>query len=144
MIKGLRKVLFRKGLLRNLRVKKEQAENLLFLKNLRSLDSAGLQAIGADMHSLGAAIHFALYVLDIRFPHCIGSSMRMADIITEKYALTTNITLSHFDTSSTPAYWLYAWNLFTLMYNIRKRMENQVKISFFIFIFIIPFLWESC
>ena len=52
------------------------------------------------MQSLGSAVHFALYPLDIRFPHCIGLSIRMAYIMTELNALPTNITLSHFDTSS--------------------------------------------
>ncbi len=53
------------------------------------------------MHSLGSAIHLALYALNIGVPDCIASSMRMADIITEMYALAANITLSHLNTSLT-------------------------------------------
>ncbi len=72
--------------------------------DLSSLYSAGSQTPGTDMHSLRAAAYFAPYSFDIRAPDCIASSMRMAYIITEMNALATNITLSHFDTSSTPAY----------------------------------------
>ncbi len=53
------------------------------------------------MHTLGTAIHLALYTLNIGVPDCIASSMRMADIITEMYALAANITLSHLNTSLT-------------------------------------------
>lgn len=73
----------------------------MFFVTSSSLYTAGFQAACADMHSLGTAVDLALYALDIRLPNCIGSSMRMAHIITELNALSANITLSHFDTSST-------------------------------------------
>ena len=68
--------------------------------HLSSFDSSGLQAACADMHPLGTAVDFALYPFDIRFPYCIGLSIRMAYIMTELNAFPTNITLSHLDTSS--------------------------------------------
>ncbi len=69
--------------------------------DLCTLYSAASEASGANMHSLGSAIHLALYALNIGVPDCIASSMRMADIITEMYALAANITLSHLNTSLT-------------------------------------------
>jgi hypothetical protein len=53
------------------------------------------------MHSLSTTVNLAFYTLDIRVPNCVASSMRMAYVITKMNALTTNITLSHFYTSST-------------------------------------------
>lgn len=70
------------------------------MSDLSSFHSAGLQAAGADMHSLGTAVYLALYTSDIGIPDSVGSSMRMAYIVTEMNALATNITLSHLDTSS--------------------------------------------
>ena len=52
------------------------------------------------MHSLGTAVYLALYVSDIGIPDSVGSSMRMAYIVSEMNALATNITFSHLDTSS--------------------------------------------
>ena len=71
---------------------------------LRSLNFTGSETACTYMHSLGRTVHLALNSLDICFPHCVGLSIRMAYIMTEKNALATNITLSHFDTSSTPRY----------------------------------------
>ena len=84
--------------------KKGRLKTCLFgINSLCSFNPAGFQTIGTDVHSLSAAVNFALNSLDIGFPHCVGLSMRMAYVITKKNALTTNITFSHFDTSSTPA-----------------------------------------
>ena len=51
------------------------------------------------MHSLGTAVYLTFYGLYVRVPNRIASSMRMAHIVTEMYALAANITLSHLDTS---------------------------------------------
>lgn len=51
------------------------------------------------MKSLGSAIYCALYASDIGIPDMIGSSMRMADIISKMNAFSANITLSHLYTS---------------------------------------------
>lgn len=59
------------------------------------------------MQLLGSAIYHAFHILDVGIPYCIASSMRMAYVITEMNALTTNITLSHLDTSSTLSCFLY-------------------------------------
>ena len=56
------------------------------------------------MHSLGRAVYFAFYSLDIGLTDCIGSFMRMAYIVPEVNTLAANITLCHLDTSSIPAY----------------------------------------
>ena len=52
------------------------------------------------MHSLRTAVDLAFYASDIGIPDSVGSSMRMAYVVTEMNALTTNITFSHLDTSS--------------------------------------------
>lgn len=96
------------------------------------------------MHSLGSAIYLAPYSLDVRFPHRIGFFIGMAYIVTKEDALTTNITLSHLATSSTPAC-PYACILFTTLIYYQKYMEKASKKNLFlIFAFIIPFFWESC
>ncbi len=51
------------------------------------------------MHSLGTAVHLALYATDVGIPDSVASSMRMADIVTKMYAFAANITLSHTNTS---------------------------------------------
>ena len=51
------------------------------------------------MHSFRTTVNFAFYTSDIGIPDSVGSSMRMAYVITEMNALTTNITLCHDDTS---------------------------------------------
>ena len=71
------------------------------LTRLSSLNLAGTQTACAYMHSLSAAVDLALYTLYIRVPNCVASSMRMAYIVTKMNAFSTNITLSHIDTSST-------------------------------------------
>ena len=52
------------------------------------------------MHSLGTTVNIAFYASDVGIPHSVGSSMRMAYVVTKMNALTTNITFSHLDTSS--------------------------------------------
>ncbi len=76
-------------------------------KALSSFDFAGSQATGTNMQPLCSAVYLALNALYIGVPDCVASSMRMAYIITEMNALATNITLSHFDTSSTLKYLLF-------------------------------------
>lgn len=71
---------------------------------LSPFNQPGLKAACADMQPFITAIHLALYPLDIGFPNCVGSSIRMAYIVTEMNALATNITFSHLDTSSISAY----------------------------------------
>ena len=66
---------------------------------LCALHSAGSLAACADMQLLASSIPLAFYVLNVGFPNSVGSSMRMADVVTEVSALTTNITFSHFRTS---------------------------------------------
>jgi predicted ABC-type sugar transport system permease subunit len=51
------------------------------------------------MQPLVSAIHLAFYILNVGIPDSVGSSMRMADVISEMSALTTNITFSHLRTS---------------------------------------------
>lgn len=71
---------------------------------LSPFNQPGLKTACADMKPLVTAIHFTLNSLDIGLPNCVGSSMRMAYIVTEMNSLATNITFSHLDTSSTPAH----------------------------------------
>ena len=56
------------------------------------------------MHSLCSTVHLTFNALNIRVPDRVASSMRMAYVVAEMNAFTTNITFSHFDTSSTSAY----------------------------------------
>lgn len=85
--------------------KKKQAFDLLFYFHLLgSFNQPGPQAACTNMQPLVTAIHFTFYFLDIGLPNRVGSSMRMAYIVTKMNSLATNITFSHLDTSSTPAY----------------------------------------
>jgi hypothetical protein len=90
------------------------------------------------MHSLSAAVYLAFYSFDIRVPDCIASSMRMAYIVTEMNALSTNITLSHIDTSSPFS------KLITLIYYQKNIGKASKKILFYFFVFNISFFRESC
>lgn len=67
--------------------------------NLCALYSAGSQTASAHMQPLVSAIHLAFYILNVGIPDSVGSSMRMADVISEMSAPTTNITFSHLRTS---------------------------------------------
>lgn len=98
------------------------------------------------MHSLRSTVYFAFHSFDIGFPHRIGFSIGMAYIVTKEDALTTNITLSHFATSSTPAcpYACILLSYTTLIY-YQKYMEKASKKNLFLILtFNIPFFWESC
>ena len=59
----------------------------------------GSKAACAYMHSLCETVNLNGYVLNVRIPNSVRSSMRMAYVVSEMYALATNITFSHFDTS---------------------------------------------
>ena len=48
------------------------------------------------MHRLRSAVYFNLNGLHVRFPHLIGSSMRMTHVITEMNTFFTDIALCHF------------------------------------------------
>ena len=69
------------------------------IRSDRTLDLAGSQAAGADMHSLLSAVDVHSNLLDIGIPDSVGSSMRMADVVAEMSALATDITFSHLNTS---------------------------------------------
>lgn len=64
--------------------------------------------------------------------------MRMAYIVTEMNALSTNITLSHIDTSSPFS------KLITLIYYQKNIGKASKKILFYFFVFNISFFRESC
>jgi hypothetical protein len=88
--------------------KKKHKENLMLFKyhflndRIRGLSSfyfVGFQAFCAYVHSFDCAIHIAFYSFDVGLPNVVGSSMRMAYVISKMNALTTNITFSHLYTS---------------------------------------------
>ena len=93
------------------------------------------------MHSLGTAVHLALYVLNVRVPDRIASSMRMAYIVTKMNALAANITLSHLDTSSTYPFCKIPGNMpATLIYYQKYAEKASGKKSFFLFLLLLfPF-----
>lgn len=70
-----------------------------FVIELCSFYGTGTQTSCADMHSFCSSVNFAFYILDIRTPNFIGSSMGMAYVVTEMNAFATNITFSHLRTS---------------------------------------------
>ena len=65
---------------------------------LCALYCAALQAGSANMQTLRRTAHLAFYVLYICIPHMVGSSVRVADIVSEMCTLTTNITSCHLST----------------------------------------------
>ena len=67
---------------------------------LCSFNSAGFQARSTYMKSFGSSVYRTFYVFNIGIPNSVWSSMRMAYVVTEMNAFTTNITFSHLDTSS--------------------------------------------
>lgn len=67
--------------------------------NLCALYSAGSQTASAHMQPLVSAIHLAFYILNVGIPDSVGSSMRMADILTEMRALAANAAFCHNCTS---------------------------------------------
>ena len=60
-----------------------------------ALDLAGSKAAGADVHSLLSAAYVHSNLLDIGIPDSVGSSMRMADVISEMSAFAADITFRH-------------------------------------------------
>ena len=55
----------------------------------------GLQAVCAYVKRGGRSVHDSLHGLDVGLPNAVGSSMRMAHLVSEMSRLLTNITLSH-------------------------------------------------
>lgn len=95
------------------------------------------------MHSLSRAVNLTLYSLDIRFPHCVGLSIRMADIMTEKNAFATNITLSHFDTSLTQRNLTLVFCSQLFLY-YQKFTEKASKKNLFLILYLLfPFLGKT-
>ena len=60
-----------------------------------SFNSAGTQAGSANIHLMNAVPGLNANRLDVRLPHVIASSMRMAHIVSEVSCLFTNCTLCH-------------------------------------------------
>jgi hypothetical protein len=56
---------------------------------------AASQAASANVHLLVSTVDLNGYSLNIRIPDCVGSSMRMADVVAKMSALATDITLCH-------------------------------------------------
>ena len=51
------------------------------------------------MHSLLSAVYVNSYLLDVGIPDSVGSSMRMADVVSKMSALAADITFCHLNTS---------------------------------------------
>jgi hypothetical protein len=66
---------------------------------LSTLYFAASQASCTNVHLLAATLGLDANSLDVRFPHSVGSSMGMADIIAKVNSLFANSTLSHDYTS---------------------------------------------
>ena len=56
---------------------------------------AGAKAFRADIHLLGLAVYLDRDLLDIGIPNPVGSSVGVADVISEMSALAANFTLCH-------------------------------------------------
>jgi hypothetical protein len=63
------------------------------------LHFASAKALRADIHLLRAARYLDGNTLYVGVPDAIGSSMRMADIVSEMCAFTADLTLCHDNTS---------------------------------------------
>ena len=59
----------------------------------------GAKALCADIHFLYSAGNLDRYSLNIGVPDTIGSSMRMADVISEMSAFSTDFAFCHVNTS---------------------------------------------
>ena len=59
----------------------------------------GAKALCADIHLLDSAGNLDRYSLNIGVPDTIGSSMRMADVISEMNAFSTDFAFCHVNTS---------------------------------------------
>lgn len=86
------------------------------------------------MHSLSVAIYQALNSFYVGFPNCIASSMRMAYVVTEMNTFATNITFSHFDTSSTSSYLIIYYMSYTHNIDILTENENKSKRKYLFFL----------
>ena len=62
---------------------------------LSSLNLVGLQTGSTYIDSLGSSVYDRAYSLDVGLPDVIGSSMRVAHIISEVSSFVTIKTLSH-------------------------------------------------
>ena len=60
-----------------------------------AVDLAAAKAAGAHMHSLLGAVNADGDLLDVGIPDPVGSSMRMADVVSKMSALATDITFGH-------------------------------------------------
>ena len=66
---------------------------------LSTLNFIGFQTSSTNMHSLSGTVYITFYFFNVGIPNTVGSSMRMAYVVTEMNALATNFTFSHFYTS---------------------------------------------
>ena len=62
---------------------------------LGSFDFVRSKAGSANIDSLGSTVNVAFHSFDVGLPHSVGSSMRMADIITKMSAFSTNTAFCH-------------------------------------------------
>ena len=78
----------------------EHVSGLFFrAERLRSFNLAGFQAGSANVHFLSPAVNLHANRLDVRLPDMIGTSMRMAYIISKMDTLPANSTFRHVSTS---------------------------------------------
>ena len=64
------------------------------------LNFAGAKALRADIHLLGIAADLHRNSLNVGIPDSVGSSVGVADIISEMSTLSANFTLCHDNTSN--------------------------------------------
>ena len=84
------------------KIKKEKINFSFFNKMKNKLCSfyfAGLQARCTNMKSFRRTVNTTFHILYVGIPNSIRSSMRMAYVVSEMSAFTTNITFSHLCTS---------------------------------------------
>ena len=62
---------------------------------LRSFHFVGLQALGTDIKSFRGAVHLTSHRFDVGLPHMIGSSMRMAHIVSVVSAFSAYCAFCH-------------------------------------------------
>ena len=87
-----------------------------------ALDLAGSKAAGAHMHSLLRAIDVNSDLLDVGIPDSVGSSMRMADVISKMSALAADITFCHLKHLLT-----YIFGSATLVYYQKRELNARKK-----------------
>ena len=64
------------------------------------LNLAGAKALRTDIHFFLVAADLNAHSLDVGIPDPVGSSVRMADIISEMSTFSANLTLCHDNTSN--------------------------------------------